>query len=115
MLDSHLSLVPADAGPEPKMGHPNSSGRRSDFGVEVEEGVDAEAELGLDLFAAALEHVHGDVSLVAVLEGDGRVADCRDFIGGQQPHSVDKREICHTLIVAPIEGVHLFALPGIYT
>lgn len=52
------------------------------FGEEVEEGVDALAELGLDLFAGAFEQMHGDVGGVSVLEFDGGFADGRDFIGG---------------------------------
>lgn len=48
---------------------------RLDFGVEVEEGVDGVAELGLDLLAAAFQDMHGDVGLVAVLEVHRRFAD----------------------------------------
>ena len=47
----------------------------SDFRIEIEEGIEALFELGLDLFARALEHVHGDVRLVAVGELEGGVVD----------------------------------------
>jgi hypothetical protein len=58
--------------------------------VEVEEGVEAHAELRFDLLAATLEDVHGDVRFIAILEGDGRVTDLRYLIGGQKSHSVDQ-------------------------
>lgn len=54
----------------------------SDFGVEVEEGVKAHAELGLDLLAGALEDVHGDLSLIAVFELDRSVANLGGLVGG---------------------------------
>jgi hypothetical protein len=54
-----------------------------DFGEEVEEGVDALAELGLDLFAGAFEQVHGDSRVVSVLEFDGRFAHSGDLLGGK--------------------------------
>jgi hypothetical protein len=49
--------------------------------VEVEEGVDAHAELRLDLLPAAFEHMQGDMGLVAVLQGYGGVAHSYDLIG----------------------------------
>src|ERR1039458_9668267 len=45
-------------------GRPPGSGA-SDLRVEVEEGVERALELRFDLFARALDEVHGDVSLVA--------------------------------------------------
>ena len=39
---------------------------RSDLRVEIKESVKALLELRLDLLARALEHVHGDVCLVAI-------------------------------------------------
>ena len=67
----------------------------SDFGIEVEEGVEAALELGLDLLARALDGVHGDVGLVAVGQLEGRVLDFGDLALGEQPHSVDKSQIRH--------------------
>ena len=72
-----------------------------DLGVEVEEGVDAEAQLGLDLLAAALEHVHGHAGLIAVLQLYRSVVDLDDLIRGQQTHSVHHYEICHAAILSP--------------
>jgi len=69
--------------------------RTSYLRVEVEEGVDGVAELGLNLLAAAFEDVHGGVCLVAVLKVDGRVSDGGDLISGEQTHSIDEREIGH--------------------
>lgn len=60
-----------------------------DFGVEVKEGIEAHFELGFDLFAASFKDMHGDVSLIAVSEGDGSFAYRSDLVGGQQSHSVD--------------------------
>ena len=45
------------------------------FRIKVEEGVEAHAELGLDLLAAAFEDVHGDSGFVSVFEGDWSVAN----------------------------------------
>ncbi len=61
------------------------------LGVEVEEGVEAHFELGLDLLAAAFEDVHGDARLVAILQGDWSVAHLCYLVGGQQSHSIDQR------------------------
>src|SRR6266702_3334961 len=65
------------------------SQRHLDFGVEVEEGVEAHFELGFDLLAASLEDVHGDVGLMAVLERDWSFAHLCYLVGGEQPHSID--------------------------
>ena len=59
------------------------------LGVEVEEGVNAQAKLGFDLFAAAFEDVHLDAGFVAVFQLDWGFADCCDFVGREQTHSVD--------------------------
>ena len=67
-----------------------------DFGIEVEESVYAHAELSFDLFAAAFKDMHGDVSLVAIVQGYGRFAHRCHLIGRQQPHSIDQRKICHS-------------------
>jgi len=67
-----------------------ASSRRSDFGVEVEEGVEGVLELGFDTFAGAFEDVHRDLCFVAVVEDDGRGLDARDFVGGQETHTVDQ-------------------------
>lgn len=68
---------------------------RSDFGVEVEEGVEASFELGFDLLARALDGVHGDVGLMAVGELEGRVLNFSDLALGEQTESVDESEIRH--------------------
>ena len=70
-------------------------GLRSDFRVEIEKCVKALLELGLDLFARAFKHVHGDVCLVAVCQFEGGVVDLKDFAFGEEAHSVDKSQICH--------------------
>jgi hypothetical protein len=69
--------------------------RGSDFRIEIEEGIEALLELSFDLFARALEHVHGDVCLVSVGELEGSVIDLDDFALGEEAHSVDKSQICH--------------------
>ena len=69
----------------------NGAFRRSEpgswlnFGVEVEEGVQAALELGFDLLACAFKDVHGDVGLVAVGELEGGIVDFGEFAGGEQP------------------------------
>jgi hypothetical protein len=54
-----------------------------DLGVEVEEGVDTQLQLRLNLFPAALEHVHRAVRLIAVLQGKCCVAHRRQLLGRQ--------------------------------
>ena len=51
------------------------------FRVEVEEGVQAHAQLGLDLITAPFQHVHCDVRFVAVFQLDGRLSDRRYLVG----------------------------------
>jgi len=70
-------------------------GARSNFGVEVEERVDAVAQLGLDFFARAFEDVHSDARPVPVLKDNRGVADFRDFIGGEESHSVNQGQVSH--------------------
>jgi hypothetical protein len=62
----------------------------SDFGVEIEECVEAAFELCFDLFPRPLDHVHGDVSPVAVGQFEGCILDFCDLAFGQKPESVDK-------------------------
>ena len=78
-------------------GAPNLGGRSrgSDFRIEIEKGIEALLELGFDLFARALEHVHGDVCLVSIGELEGGVVDFDDFAFGEEAHSIDKSQICH--------------------
>jgi hypothetical protein len=56
-------------------------------------------QLVLDLFPAAFEHVHGDVSLFAVFERYHGVAHLDCLLGGKQPHSVNQCQICHAAIL----------------
>ena len=55
---------------------------RSDFRIEVEERVKAPFELGFNLFARALDHMHGYVSLMAVCQFEGCVLDFSHFTFG---------------------------------
>jgi hypothetical protein len=66
-----------------------------DFRIKVEKRVKAALELCFDLFPRALNHVHGDMSLVAVRQLEGCVLDFCDFAFRQQSESVDKSQICH--------------------
>ena len=70
-----------------------------DLGVEVEEGLDALAQLVLDLFPAPLQDVHGYMRLFAALEGYQGVAYFDRFLGREQSHAVDQCEICHAVIL----------------
>ena len=67
----------------------------SEFGVEVEEGVEAALELGFDLFARAIDNVHGDVGFMAVGQFEGCVVDLGDLAFGEEPETVDKSQIGH--------------------
>ena len=77
---------------------------RSDFRIKIEESIEALLKLGLDLFARALDQVHGDVCLVAVDQLQRSIVNLFHFALGQQPHSVDKSQICH--------GYHLIYAVG---
>jgi len=59
------------------------------LGKKIEEGVDALAQLGFDLFAGAFEQVHGHPGSVAVPEFDGRFAYPCHFLGGKQTQAID--------------------------
>ena len=62
----------------------------SNFGIEVEEGVEAALELVFDLLAGALDGVHGNVRLVSIGQLEGCVVDFCDLALGEQTHSVDQ-------------------------
>ena len=66
---------------------------------EIKERFQAGLQLLLDLFLAAFEHVHGDVSFTSVLELESCVADLGDFFGWQQAHAIDECQVCHELIL----------------
>jgi hypothetical protein len=61
----------------------------SDLRIEVEERVEAALELGLDLFAGAFDHVHGDVGFVAGGQLERGVVDFSDLAFGEEPETVD--------------------------
>jgi hypothetical protein len=81
------------------------------FGVEVEEGVNAVPQLTLDLFASAFEHVHGYRGRVAVSQLHGSFADLLYFFCGEQPHSVDQHQIRHSSILFVHRSPVAFACP----
>lgn len=76
----------------------------SDFRIKVEEGIQAALELSFNLLARTLDKVHGDVSLVAVGQLEGRILDLHDLAFGEQPQSVDKSQIGHKLILVQLQG-----------
>jgi len=57
----------------------------SEFGVELEEGVQRLHELLADFLFPTLQQMHGDVSVVAILQADLGVTQFFNFIGGEQP------------------------------
>ena len=61
----------------------------SDFGVEIEESVEAALELRFYFCPRALDRVHGHVGLVAVRQFQRRILDFSNFALGQEPQSVD--------------------------
>jgi hypothetical protein len=67
----------------------------SEFGVKVEEGVEALLELGFDLLAGAFEDVHGYVGFIAVGQLEGCVLNLLHFALWEEAHSVHKSQICH--------------------
>ena len=70
---------------------------RLDLRIEVEERVDAHAQLRLDLLPASFQHMHGDMRFIAVLQRYGRLAHLCYLVRREQPHSIHQRQICHSL------------------
>ena len=52
----------------------------SDFGIEIKESFQTCAQLLLDFFLAAFEHVHGDVRLSAIGQLYRRLANLDDIL-----------------------------------
>jgi hypothetical protein len=73
--------------------------RRLDLGIQIEERLQAGTKLLLDLLFTALEDVHGDVCLSSIRKFHWSLADLDHVFGGQQPHAVNQRQICHTSIL----------------
>ena len=67
----------------------------SNLRIEIEKGVQAAFELGLDLFARPLDHVHGDMRFVAVGQLKGCVLDFSNFAFRKEPESVNKGQVGH--------------------
>jgi hypothetical protein len=65
-------------------------GSRSDLGIKIEKRLKALPQLLFDIVLRALEHVHGDPSIVPVFELNRSIADLGDLIGGQQSKSVNQ-------------------------
>jgi hypothetical protein len=78
---------------EPAQAPPSDSAL--DLGVKVEERVDAQPKLRLDLLPRSFQNMHGDMRFVAILQRNRSLAYTCYLIGGQQPHSIDQRQICH--------------------
>ncbi len=58
------------------------------LGIKIEKGVDAMPQLGLDLFAAAFQHMHRYMRFIAVLQCHRSFAYRRNLVRRQQPHSI---------------------------
>ncbi len=70
--------------------------RGSDFGVELEEGVQGSHELGADFVFASLDEMHADACFTPAFQGYFRLGHLRDFFGGQEAHSIDQGEFGHS-------------------
>ncbi len=66
-----------------------------DLRIQIEERFQAGAQLLLDFFLAAFEHVHGDVRLMSVGKLHRSLAHFGHIFGGQQPHAVNQCQIRH--------------------
>ena len=62
-------------------------------------GFETHLQLLFNFFLAAFEDVHGNVRVATVLELEGSVTYLEDFVGGQQPHSINQRQIRHEAIL----------------
>jgi len=67
----------------------------SDFGVEVEECVEAALELSFNLLTGTLDHVHGDVGFMTIGQLESCIVDFSDLAFGQKPQTVDQSQIRH--------------------
>src|SRR5580700_111379 len=67
------------------------------FRIQIEERFQARAQLLLDLFLAAFEHVDGDVRLVPVGKLHRSLPHFGHILGRQQPHAVNQCQIRHAL------------------
>ncbi len=67
----------------------------SDFWIEIEESIHAEAKLSLNLLARTLKDVHRDVGFVAVFQLHRGAAHLGQFLGREQPHTINHHQICH--------------------
>ena len=72
----------------------------SDFRVKIEKRLQARAQLFFDGFFTALEHMHCDVSFVAVCQLHGSLPDFHYILRRQQPHAVNQCQICHKKILS---------------
>src|ERR1700731_4987365 len=73
----------------------NSLMRFSNLGIEIEERVNAHAQLPFDLFARAFQNVHRHVGLVSVGEFEGCILHLGDFTLRQEAQTVDQSQISH--------------------
>jgi hypothetical protein len=60
-----------------------AAGHFSDFGIKVEERIQAALQLFFDLLFAAFQDVHGNARLVPILELEGRISYFSNFLGRQ--------------------------------
>lgn len=67
----------------------------SNLRVEIEECFETCLQLFLNLILAAFEHMHSDVRLAAIFEFYGRIPQFSNLLRGQQPQSINQRQICH--------------------
>ena len=66
-----------------------------DFRIEVKEGIDAAAQLGLDLFPRAFENVHRHTRLVPVLQLYRCITHLGDLLRGKEAQTIDQCKIRH--------------------
>jgi hypothetical protein len=71
-----------DAARAPANSNLNVKIANSNLRIEVEKGVEAILHLLLYFFLAAFEHVHGDMSFVAIFQFQRRVSYFGDLFGG---------------------------------
>jgi len=70
-----------------------------DFRIKIEKRFDTLAKLLFYLLASAFQNVHRDTGIFSVLELHFGIADFDQLVRGEESHSVNQRQVCHSLIL----------------
>jgi hypothetical protein len=63
--------------------------------IDIEKCFHAVAQLRLNFFLGAIEHMHGDASGASIFQFHGSVPHRFDFVRRKQPHAIYQRQVRH--------------------